>query len=64
MDFEKLIENLTELSEFGKPVSGLLYDFYSSLTSNIPEFGMLADTAKGIFIIVIIVLLFYRAVSD
>lgn len=64
MDFEKLIEYLTELSEFGKPVSGLLYDLYYSLTSNIPEFGMLADTAKGIFIIVIIVLLFYRAVSD
>lgn len=64
MDFDKLIENLTELAEKGKPVSGLLFDFYNSLTSNIPELGKLVDTAKGIFIIVIVVLLFYRVVSD
>lgn len=64
MDFDKLIEYLTELVNFGKPVSDLLSYFYQSLILNIPEFAMLSSVAKWILIIVGIIYLFYRLVSD
>lgn len=64
MDFEKLIEYLTELVDFVKPVGGLVSDFYQGLISNIPEFAKLASVGKWVLIIVGIVYLFYRVVGD
>lgn len=64
MDFNKLLEYLTELVNFVKPVGGLVSDFYQSLILNIPEFGTLSNVAKWSFIIVILVVLFYRAASE
>lgn len=64
MDFEKLTQNLEELIDFVKPVGSLISDFYQAFTSKIPELGMLADTGKWILIIIVVLLLFYRLVSD
>lgn len=64
MDFNKLIEYLTDLVNFVKPVGGLISDFYQELTSNITEFGMLADVFKWILIIVGIIYLLYRVLGD
>ncbi len=64
MDFNKLLEYLTEIVNFVKPVGGLVSDFYQSLILNIPEFDKLFSVGKWVFIVVIIVVLFYRSVSE
>ena len=64
MDFDLLMEYLAELVEFVKPVSGLVSDFFHGILGSIPELGMLFSTGKWILLIICVIMLFYRLVSD
>lgn len=64
MDFGELQDKITNLIEFVKPVANLASNMYHAVVDGIPELGTAAEIGIMVFIVIAVVVLFIRAVSD